>query len=150
MTADLIFAWIHFAGAFVVFGALFAQAALLMAGPDKVGYRRLARMDIIYLCGAAAVLIGGVLRVAYGARGAAYYLENPAFHLKMTLFVVIALISIAPTISVIRWGRAAKADSAFIPAPKALKRVKMLVHIEMTLLVILILTASVMARYYAL
>jgi putative membrane protein len=152
MTADLIYAFIHFAGAFVLFGALFAQAALLMTGvgPGKVSYARLARMDIVYACGALAVLIGGVLRVFYGARGAAFYIENPAFHAKVTLFILIALISIAPTVTFIKWRRAAKVDPAFLPAPKALKRVKMILHVQLTLLALLILSASVMARVYAL
>ena len=152
MTADLIYAFLHFAGAFALFGALFAQAALLMTGvgPGKVSYGRLARMDIVYAVSAATVLIAGVLRVFYGARGAAYYLENPAFHAKVTLFVLIALISIAPTISFIKWRRAARTDPGFLPEAKAIRRVKMLIHIELTLLALLILSASIMARYYAL
>lgn len=152
MTADLIFAFIHYAGAFTLFGALFAQAALLMTGigPGKVSYARLARMDMVYAGAALTVLIGGVLRVAYGARGAAFYLENPAFHAKVTLFVLIARISIAPTATFMKWRRAAKADPAFLPAPKAVKRVKMLIHIQLTLLALLILSASIMARYYTL
>lgn len=152
MTADLIFAIVHFAGAFLVFGALFAQAALLMTGvgAGKVSYARLARMDIVYACGAATVLIGGVLRVAFGARGAAYYLENPAFHTKMTLFVLIALLSIPPTVTFIKWRRAARINPTFLPAPKAVRRVKLVIHVQLALLALLILSASVMARYYTL
>lgn len=152
MMLDLVLAFLHFAGAFVVFGALFAQAALLMTGvgPGKVSYGRLARMDIVYACGALTVLAAGLLRVFYGARGAAFYLENPAFHAKMTLFVLIGVISIAPTVTFIKWRRAAKADPGFLPEAKAVKRVKIIVHVQLTLLALLILSASVMARVYTL
>ena len=150
MTADLIFAFLHFAGAFTLFGALFAQAALLMTGPGKVSYGRLVRMDIVFGVSAALVLVAGLLRVFYGGRGADFYLQNPAFHLKLTLFVAIALISIAPTVTLLKWRRAAKSDPAFLPEPKAVKRVKMLVHVELTLLAVLILAASVVPRYFAL
>lgn len=141
---------LHFAGAFVLFGGAFTQASLLMVGPAKAGYARLARIDVVVGAGAVAVLAGGLLRVFYGARGADYYLENPAFHLKATLFVVVVLISIYPTITFIKWRRAAKKNPAFAPEPKTVKRVKMLIHIELTLLALIVFTASVMARWFTL
>ncbi len=152
MTADLLFAIIHYAGAFVLFGALFAQAALLMTGvgPGKTSCARLARMDIVFGASAAVVLIGGLLRVFMGVRGADYYFANPAFHLKLGLFIAIALISIMPTIVFIRWRRAEKADPGFAPVPESVKRVKILVHIELTLLALLVVTASIMARWFGL
>lgn len=150
MSADLFYAVLHFAGAFAVFGALFAQAAMLLTGPGKVSYARLARMDIVFGAAAAVTLTGGLLRVFLGARGPDFYLQNPAFHLKLTLFVLVALISIWPTLTFIRWRKAAKRDPAFMPPAPELKRVKMLVHVEMTLLAVLVVAASVMARWYGL
>ncbi len=150
MTADLLAAWLHFLAAFTLAGALFAQMVLLSMGPDRTMVRRMARLDAIYGVSAALVLIGGVLRVAYGARGAAFYMENPFFHLKITLFLVAALLSIWPTIMFFKWRAAAKADPDWQPAAAQVKRARMITHIELTLIALIILAAGLMTRFYAL
>jgi Predicted membrane protein (DUF2214) len=58
----------------------------------------------------------GFSRAIYAAKGWAYYEANGFFWAKIAAFVAVALLSIIPTIQIIRWRRALTADSAFLPA----------------------------------
>lgn len=79
---------------------------------------------------AGILLITGLMR-AFGGyeKGTDYYLHQPLFHLKMTLFVIILLLELAPMITLIKWrialGRGAAIDWGgpnCLPASAILKR----------------------------
>lgn len=58
------------------------------------------------LWGISAVLLlvtGGMRAFAGYEKGADYYLHQPLFHLKMTLFVLILLLEVAPMVTLIKW-----------------------------------------------
>ena len=58
------------------------------------------------LWGVAALLwiATGLLRVFGGIeKGAAYYLHDRAFHIKMSLFILILLLEVWPMMTLIRW-----------------------------------------------
>ena len=48
----------------------------------------LAQTDRKFGIQAGVVLVTGALRVAFGAKGASFYMHNPVFHLKIGLFVL--------------------------------------------------------------
>jgi putative membrane protein len=62
------------------------------------------------------------------------------------MFLVIGLISIAPTRAFMRWVKAAKADAAFTAPEAEVKSARRWVLIEVHLIVVLLLFASLMAR----
>jgi putative membrane protein len=105
----------------------------------------LVRSDIGVALSALLALATGLARVFYGAKGAAFYADNPAFWVKLALFVVIALISIRPTLTFLRWRRAARAAGFSVPAVER-KSARRLVLVELHLLALLPLAAVLMAR----
>ena len=64
--------------------------------------RTLQRLDIIYGGAAVLVLVTGIMRM-YLEKGTTYYLHNGAFHALLGVFVVVALLSIYPTVVFLRW-----------------------------------------------
>jgi hypothetical protein len=58
----------------------------------------------------------GFSRAIYAAKGWAYYEANGFFWAKIAAFATVGLLSIIPTIKIIRWRRALTADPAFLPA----------------------------------
>ena len=64
----------------------------------------------------------GVLRRL--PKGWAYYSVNMFFWAKMAAFAAVALLSIAPTIRIIRWRRALAGDVAFAPAAADIANVR--------------------------
>jgi putative membrane protein len=77
----------------------------------KVVYR-LVTVNRIYLIGLAAVLLTGLARIWWGIKGDAWYWGNWLLHLKLTLFIVVALLAIKPARMYRRWLRQLEATGA--------------------------------------
>ena len=146
MIGDAIYSYLHFTAILILASALGAEALLLRARPGQETLRALARADMLYGISAGLVLATGLARVYLGAKGAGFYAASPVFWTKMGLFLVIAVLSIVPTLRVLRWSRASKADAAFWPPPAELARTRRLVMLELHLLALVPLAEVFMAR----
>ena len=141
-----ILAYLHVAAILALFVFLTSQAALCRTEwMSTAVVRRLARVDILYLAAAIAVLATGVLRVVLGAKGMPTYLGNWLLHLKFTGFIVIGLLSIGPTLAYRRWLKAANANGS-LPSAAELSKTRKLVMIEAHLGALVPLAATFMAR----
>lgn len=143
---DAGLAWLHFVFAFVLVGALVAEAFILRLPVDGRVARLLLRVDLFYGGSAVLLILAGIARVIWGAKGWAYYQAQPFFWAKMATFGLIGLLSIVPTRTFIRWVRQAGVDPAFTVAEPEVKRMRRLVVAETHLLALLLLFASLMAR----
>ncbi|ARP85907.1 DUF2214 family protein [Bordetella genomosp. 9] len=146
MLTDALLAWLHFMAIFTLIVPLTAQAVLLRPDMPAVAVRRLAVYDRVYLASALGVIVTGLLRLFYGAKGVAFIAPNPWFHAKMTLFVLIALLSLRPTLAFLRWQRQARMLPGFVPTNTEIKRIRRWVMAQAHLFVFLPLFAALMAR----
>ena len=99
------------------------------------------------LWGISAVILlvtGGVRAFGGYEKGTDYYLHQPLFHLKMTLFIFILLLEIAPMVALIKW-RIALGRGVAIDTGRAtlFSRIS---HIDALLLVLMVVAATGMAR----
>jgi len=146
MALDAALAYLHFSAIFVLFGYLIAEAVLLRGTLTPEMVRRLGRIDLIYFGAAMAVLATGILRLVFGAKGADYYLSWWPIYAKIGTFVVIALVSVVPTLAFIRWRRMLDHDAAWqVPAAEQ-KKMRRLVMVELHLAALIPAFAVVMAR----
>lgn len=101
--------------------------------------------DNLWGISAVVLLVTGGMR-AFGGyeKGADYYLHQPLFHLKMTLFVLILLLEVAPMITLIKW-RIARARGAAIDTGRATLFAR-ISHIEALLVLLIVMAATGMAR----
>ena len=143
---DAALSYLHFAFAFILVGALVAEAFILRLPIDGRAARLLLRVDIFYGVSAVGIILAGIARVVWGAKGYEYYAGQPFFWAKMAAFAVIGLISIGPTRAFFRWVKYAGADPAFTVAEADAKRARRLVMIEVHLLALIPLFAALMAR----
>lgn len=143
---DAALAYLHFIFAFVIVGALCAELFMLRLPISAATAQRLLRADMFYGAGAILLLLAGGARVLWGAKGWDFYEAQPFFWAKMLSFLAIGLISIAPTRAFLRWARAAKTDPAFIAPEAEVKAARRWVMIEVHLIALLLLFASLMAR----
>jgi putative membrane protein len=146
MIADAVYAYLHFAAILALASALVAEALLLRGAPGLTMLRALRRADLVYGVSAGLVLATGLARLYLGATGAAFYAHNPVFWTKMGLFVLVGLVSIPPTVRILRWNRRAAADASFFPAAAELQATRRLVLAELHLLALVPLAAVFMAR----
>ena len=146
MTATITLAFIHHAAAFVVVGALMTELVVLRNDLTLASARSVLRMDAAYGIAATVLLVAGLLRVFYTEKGAAYYFASGSFLTKLTMFVIVGLASIYPTMTFLGWRRALREQR--VPDFDAGQRrtVRLLIHVELTLLFIIMLMAVMMAR----
>lgn len=132
----------------LVFGlAIMLAMELAYLRADPVPLKRLSRLDAGYGAVAVLVLVVGVARVVWGAKGWAGYQDNPFFWAKIATFTLIGVLSIPPTIQFLKWSRALKADAAFRPPAVEASRLATLVRAEVFLLLPLVGFAAAMARW---
>ena len=146
MWTDAILAYLHFAAIFTMLWFLAKEWTLLRAGAANVDVERVAKADAGFGIAAGLVLVTGALRAVYGAKGWLFYAHNPAFHVKVTLFVIVGLISIAPTLQFLRWRKARRADAAFRVSEAQWKRARRFLIVELHLLALIPLAAVIMSR----
>jgi putative membrane protein len=108
--------------------------------------RLLGRFDAVYGGLAMAILAAGFARVWFGAKGPDFYLHNPMFWAKIGAFLVVGLVSIRPTLRILAWQKAAKADAAFVPAAQEIGALRRQLLIEIHVFALIPIFAAAMAR----
>jgi len=146
MWSDALLAYLHYISIFTMIVFLTAEAVVLRPDMTPEIRKRLARYDAVFGFAALAVLVTGLLRVLYGAKGYAFYVHNPVFHLKVGLFILVGLLSIPPTLTILRWKKQGKTLPDFVPTPSEIAKTRRWVMIESHLIVFIPLAAVLMAR----
>lgn len=146
MLLESLLAYAHFVAILSVVVFMTSEAALCRAEwLNAAVVRRLVRVDRIYLFAALALLLTGIARTVWGVKGVGWYWHQPLLHLKVTLFVVIGLISIKPTRAFLRWQRQLDATGA-LPSDGEVQSVRRLIMVQAHLLVLVPLAATLLAR----
>ncbi len=143
---DAALSYLHFVFAFILVGALAAEAFVLRLPVDGRVARLLLRIDVFYAIAAVGVIAAGVARVYWGGKGVDFYAAQPFLWAKLATFAVVGLISIVPTRAYFAWVKAAKTNAAFVVAEAESKRARLFVMIELHLLALVPLFAALMAR----
>ena len=141
-----LFAFLHHLCAFTLVGALAIEFALIRQELTLASARRLQAIDLVLGIAAGLLLVIGLLRVFYFEKGAAYYWHSHAFLTKFGLFVIVALLSIIPTMEFLSWRGAIKAGQVPVIEASRRKRVTMVIHVELAAIAVILLCAAIMAR----
>src|SRR5262245_21341365 len=128
-------AFLHHAAAFVVVGALMVELVILRSELTVASARSVLRMDMAYGIAALVLLVVGFVRVFYTEKGAAYYFDSGAFLLKLSLFIIVALLSIYPTMTFMGWRKILRAGNVPPFDTPTRRTVRTLIHVELTLIV---------------
>jgi len=138
--------YLHFIGIMSLMGALITQHLVVKPSMGSTAIKTVGTVDIIFGIAAAVVLATGLLRWFVYGKGSDFYLANPMFHIKITLFFVVAIISIFPTLRILKWRRQSKQDNAFEVSSKDAKRLLMFIRIELLITVIIPLLAVMVSQ----
>lgn len=131
---------LHFIAIFTLVAALVTEHMLLKPEMNRQELRKIARVDMIYGIAAVLVLIAGSLLLVKVGKPSVFYFENPLFHIKGTLFIIIALLSIYPTIFFI------KHRNSLQEVVKVPRKIIIFNRIQLTLVFIIPIFATLMAR----
>ncbi len=119
---------------------------MVRAGMAADDVRRLSALDASYGALAVGVLAVGFMRAIYAAKGWEYYSVNPFFHAKLTAFVLIGLLSIWPTMQIIRWRRRLQSNIAALPTQPEVQMMRRVLWGEVLLFALMPALAAAMAR----
>jgi putative membrane protein len=120
---SMLFAFLHHLSAFTLVSAVAIEFALIRQELTLSSARRLQVTDLVLGIAAGALLMIGLLRVFFFEKGADYYFHNHAFLTKLSLFILVALLSIIPTVEFLSWRGALKAGQVPTIGAKKLKLV---------------------------
>ncbi len=146
MTQDAILQFLHISAILALVVFITSEAALCRPEwmrPEIV--ERLVTVDRIYGIAALAVLATGFVRISFGTKGAGWYWGNWLLHVKLAAFVVVALISIAPTLRFMRWRKALRANGT-LPAAEEVRKARKLVMLQAHIIPFIPLAAVFLAR----
>ena len=144
--SSAIMAFLHHLAAFTLVGVVIYEHTAFRKDLTLAEARRLQRMDLIYGISAGVLLIVGLLRVFYFEKGTAFYAQNWFFLTKMIGFALAALLSIYPTIRFVSWNKSFANNRAPVISDQEFSRIKMILRLELLGIVIIILSAALMAR----
>ena len=146
MTLEAILASIHLLA--ILTAVVFVTSETAICRVDwfnaKV-VRRLVTVDRIYLAGLVAVLLTGLARIFWGMKGDAWYWSNDLMHLKLALFVAVALLAIRPTRTYRRWLRELDASGA-LPPDAEINSVRKQAFLAAHLIALVPIAAAFLAR----
>ena len=141
-----LFAFLHHIAAFTLFAALVVELILIREVLTVGTARRLQVADMVFGISAGVLIVVGLLRVFYFEKGAYYYFHTWTFIAKLTLFLIIGLVSIVPTREFLSWRKAVKQGQAPSVSPDKVRALRSIMHWEIVGVVAIILMAALMAK----
>lgn len=110
--------------------------------------RRLTRLDRLVTIAGVAVIATGVARLAWGIKGRPmFYIDQPLFHLKLALVVMMLWLVLRGSASIRRWDRDHSIAGA-LPPPDEIRRVRGRILASAHLLPLIAIVAVFWARGY--
>ena len=141
-----LLAFLHHLAVFTLAAAVAVQFVLIRSEVDAANARRLSAADAVLGLSALAALVVGLLRVFYFEKGATYYFQSVPFIVKLSVFVIVALASIYPTVQFASWRKALRRGPMPAVAPGKLRAIRRVIHWELAGIVVILLCAALMAR----
>lgn len=146
MTLEAFLASLHIVAILTLVVFLSSEAALCRSEwMNEAVVRRLAKLDLIYGITALVLLLTGIARIVWGAKGLTWYVSQPLFHLKMLLFVVTAVISLRPTFTIRKWLKALNVAGT-LPQPESVRFVRKWIMVQAHIIPVIAVIAVYWAR----
>ena len=148
MIYSALFAYLHYASILGLAGSLIVELVIYNQNIHQKELKILQKADSIYGLTAILVVATGLIRTFYFEKGSEYYWGNYVFLTKFSLFVIIGLLSIYPTVVFLKWGKELKKSGTFQVMDQQHSYISKIIRIEVILLFIIPLLAAMMARGY--
>ena len=139
MTSDLLVRYFHFLAIFVMFSMLTVQHLLLKGETESTTVKKAAAFDVVYGASALIAFLCGLGLWLWVGKPAGFYNGNWIFHLKISLFILVGILSFIPTRFLLKHRKTQTA----VVVPKL---VTMMLRVQLLILCILPLLAVMMAN----
>jgi putative membrane protein len=137
MVTTALMAFLHHLMAFTLTACLVYEFVAYRKNMGIEEIRRIQRVDLVYGISAGLLLVIGLMRVFFFEKGVNFYIHSPFFWVKMTAFLLVALLSIDPTIRYIRWNRILKQNALPEISDAEYKRTRLLLWLRQDAIILL-------------
>ena len=141
-----LFAFLHHVSAFTLVSAVAIEFTLIRQELTLSSARQLQVADLVLGVAAGVLLVIGLMRVFFFEKGASYYFHSYAFLAKFSLFIVVGLLSIVPSLEFVSWRGALTAGQVPTIDARKLRLVTGIIHGELFAVVVILLCAAIMAQ----
>ena len=146
MLTQAIITYFHFIAIILLFISLTVEKILFKPAIDTATAKKIIVFDGIYGGAAVLLLLTGFLKYFFFGKGAAYYNHNHLMWIKLSLFLIVGLLSIKPTVYFLKWRKVLKSGGEIIITAQDYKSISMFIHMELGIAVFIPLLATLLAR----
>ena len=139
-------AYVHYLGIILCFGALMFERIILKMNLSKNDTISIIIADVIYGIAGLAILVTGILRVKYFGQGGEFYTSNPIFWIKVSMYILIGLISLYPTTTYILWAIPLSKNKLPVISENLVRRFKLIITTELIGFAVIPFFATLMSR----
>lgn len=139
--ADLAVRYLHFLAIFAMFALLSIEHVSLKGRVDSDGLKRMAIVDAAFGISALIALFAGIGMWFLVGKPAGFYNNNWIFHTKVTLFVLVGILSFIPTRFIAKQRKKTALDGILVP-----RSIVHIIRLELFLLCLIPLLAVLMAN----
>ena len=139
-------AYIHYLGIILCFGSLLYERLTLKENLNRNETISMIIADVVYGLAGVAILVTGILRVRYFGQGGDFYTSNPIFWIKVSLYVLVGLLSLYPTTTYILWAIPLSKNKLPKISENLVKRFRLIITTELIGFATIPFFATLMAR----
>jgi len=139
-------AYVHYLGIILCFGSLLFERLTLKVGLNRNETISMIIADVVYGLAGVAILVTGILRVKYYGQGGDFYTGNPVFWIKVSLYILVGLLSLYPTTTYILWAIPLSKNKLPEISENLVKRLRLIISTVFVGVSFILLFATLMAR----
>ncbi len=143
---DAILSYVHLISNIIMGMALYTQFRRFRIGFDLKDALAIQRADMIFGITALLTLGSGFWRALGSAKGSSFYFSNSIFLTKLSLFIVVGLLSIYPTLIFLKWRKDTNVGKVPQITDTQFKLARRAIAIEFHIFILMPLLAALMAR----
>jgi putative membrane protein len=136
----IIIKYFHIASIMGLCSCLVLEHLMIKKQMTKEEIKKYVFVDAVYGISAVLILLTGFALWFFVGKPAEFYTQNPLIHIKVTIFILVALLSIYPTMFFLK---SRKSTSEFVEPPRV---IIMLVRTSLLLVMILPFLGIMMAQ----
>ena len=141
-----VVAYVHYLGIILCFGSLLYERLTLKENLNRNETISMIIADVVYGLAGLAILVTGILRVRYFGQGGDFYTSNPIFWIKVSLYVLVGLLSLYPTTTYILWAIPLSKNKLPKISENLVKRFRLIITTELIGFATIPFFATLMAR----
>ena len=137
-----VVSYFHILAILLMFSSLVVELTVLKKEMTRKEAVTLVKADLFFGIFAGLTVVFGLLRMFYLGKGVDYYLMNPLFIIKLSVFILVGLLSVYPTVTFLKIRKSIEKKILI----NRYEKIKFIVVIEIIMLLILPLLAVLVAN----